>query len=200
MGLFDGGAKDRAMLHETLSRLGPTRVDRLSEALGWPSHRTVRTLKALSDGTRYDPTTGSVAPPTGGAAVRPATPSPAPAPPARQPEPTAAGTCRECHGRMTTTGHAGTSFCPHCGYLEDRTTLAGASSRAAPTAPRPPGSLEPRQVEELVAAWVTARPILCPNCRQVLHHLGVESYACPACGERVTFSDSGVASVTRAPA
>jgi len=54
------------------------------------------------------------------------------------------------------------------------------------------GGLDDRQAQEMFAAWVTARPIPCPRCHAPLNHRGVQSYACPACGEMVTFADAGV--------
>jgi uncharacterized Zn finger protein (UPF0148 family) len=197
VGLFDGGAKDRAQLSTALARLGPTDVAGLSAALNWAPNRTVRALRGLSDGTRYDPASGSVRPPEAPAPG----PSPAPRVPGTgAPEPAAPvilGVCPECDGKLTTTGAKGTVYCAECGFLEVREPPAPSNPRTTATAP---GGLDPRRAEELIAAWVTSQPILCPNCRQPLRHQGVESYTCPACGERVTFSETGVAAVPKSPA
>lgn len=197
MGLFDGGVRDRAQLMEELRRQGPTDVARLSEALHWPAHRTVRTLKGLGEGLRFDEGSGAVAP----RAAPSASGSPARAPPApprspvSAPAPVAPGNCPECHTRLTATGSAGTFFCAACGHLETPSVHPSAPRSAPASVTTKAGALDPRVAQELIAAWVTSQPIPCPNCRQTLRHHGVETYACPACGEQVTFGDSGVSAV-----
>ncbi len=198
MSLFDGGAKDRAQLQTALRSLGPTTVDRLSDALHWPPPRTVRTLRALTDGTRFDPTTGGILPPL--PAGSPAPPPPAPSAPAPGPAPALLlGPCPECGEKLSPTGRPGMYYCAECGFLEERHAPTAAPPPSAAPPSGAPGMLDPRQAQELIAAWVTSQPILCPQCRQPLHHQGVEAYSCPACGETVRFTDHGVAAVPRAP-
>jgi predicted RNA-binding Zn-ribbon protein involved in translation (DUF1610 family) len=209
MALFGGGARDRAQLVETLTSLGPsTSVQDLSAALAWPPRRTIRTLQSLAHSggqVAYDPSTGAVRaegiarsvltrsdpqPASGNAS----TPSPAIIEAGDVPRP---GPCPICRTPMSATGTPGNFYCSRCGNLETHSVPPPlGSSRAAPATGigvRREGGLDDRQAQELFAAWVTSQPIPCPRCRQPLAHRGVQTYACPACGERVTFADSGVA-------
>lgn len=196
MRLFDGGARDRAELLEALKRLGPTDVDRLSTTLQWPTQRTVRTLRGISGGVRFDPASGSVGPLAAeatGAPKAPAAPGTARAGPVSPagdlPVP---GACPECHGRLSATGTTGTFYCAACGHLETHESRAPAPVPARTEARGASGAIEPRVAQELIAAWVTSQPIPCPSCRTPLVHRGVQVYRCPACGEVIEFSDAGV--------
>lgn len=200
MALFGNGSRDRTELVRTLEALGPTSVDRLSQALAWPPRRTVRTLESLarsSAAVEYDASTGAVRP-----AVAPdprGTPAPAPAPEAPAPPEAGdrlrGGPCPSCHKPLKEAGTPGTFYCAECGTIETRAVNAPSPvpARSPPsTGVHRAGGLDDRQAQELFAAWVTAQPIHCPRCRQTLTHRGVQSYTCPACGEEVQFADTGV--------
>ena len=206
MPLFGEGAKDRTRLVQTLDALGPTSVDQLSQALAWPAHRTARALRSLARSGAaidYDVSTGIVRP------SRFAVPPPVPEPPAPAAAPVAAeagdlpraGLCTVCRSPLTAAGSPGTFYCGHCGNLETRGSAPARPSppTASPGGVRRAGGLDDRQAQELFAAWVTAQPIPCPRCRQTLAHRGMQTYACPACGEAVTFADTGVSVVPPSP-
>lgn len=202
MPLFGEGAKDRARLVQTLDALGPTSVEALSRALAWPEPRTARALRSLARSgaaISFDSDTGIVRP-LAGELPPAALATPGAPPPAAPVTPSAGdlprpGLCSACRQPMTATGTPGTFYCTHCGNLEAH--AATAVPRAADPAPTPggvhrEGGLDDRQAQELFAAWVTSRSIPCPRCRHALEHRGLQSYACPACGEKVSFSDAGV--------
>jgi predicted RNA-binding Zn-ribbon protein involved in translation (DUF1610 family) len=214
MPLFGGGSRDRAQLVRTLEHLGPTSVDQLSQALAWPPSRTTRALRSLARSgasISFDSVAGTVRPiaflpsapaqgPLPGAAVSPATP------PSGLPDAGALplpGNCTVCHHALSTTGTPGTFFCTQCGNLETRGSPTASAplpaSAPAPSGVHREGGVDDRQAQELFAAWVTGTPIACPRCRQPLNHRGVESYACPACGERVTFANTGGVQVLDPP-
>ncbi|HTT25765.1 MAG TPA: hypothetical protein VMH90_02225 [Thermoplasmata archaeon] len=214
MELFGGGARDRAQLVRTLETLGPTSVDRLSRALAWPPTRTTRALRSLARSgaaISFNAATGQVSPVASIASAPsvpeapPSPPDPAGGSPAELPDAGALpvpGTCTVCHQPLSTTGTPGTFYCLHCGNLETRGTPRPAPAppgAAAPSGVHREGGVDDRQAQELFAAWVTGTPIACPRCRQPLNHRGVESYACPACGERVTFANAGGVSVVDPP-
>lgn len=195
MGLFGGEARDRARVLATVPTTGSTTVDRLAAELKWPRDRTVRAVERLSAGSsglQYDPRSGTVRH-GGPAPASPAAPPSEAAAPAPAAAPGRPGLCPDCRTRLAPTGSPGTFYCPSCGTLESRSPVPPPAPAAA--APGPATGAGDRRTQELFAAWVTASPIPCPRCRQPLAHRGVESYACPACGERVTFGDDGVATV-----
>lgn len=79
-------------------------------------------------------------------------------------------------------------FCPNCRRLAGSPPTSPAPDRA----PVPPktGHSE-RRVQELLAAWVSAQPVPCPNCRTPLRHRGLGRLECPSCGESVDLGISG---------
>jgi predicted RNA-binding Zn-ribbon protein involved in translation (DUF1610 family) len=215
MPLFGGGARDRAQLVRTLETLGQTSVAQLSQALAWPPTRTTKALRSLARSgafITFDAATGAVGPFAGPPA--PASPPPTAASPASGPAVPPApsipdagalpigGPCTLCHQPLTATGTPGTFYCAHCGNLETfgtpRPTPASAAPTTGPGVQRE-GGVDDRRAQELFAAWVTGSPIACPRCHRPLDHRGVESYTCPACGERVSFTPVGRVSVAPAP-
>jgi predicted RNA-binding Zn-ribbon protein involved in translation (DUF1610 family) len=202
--LFGRPAKDRARLRATIEATnGPTDVARLAAELRWTPTRVRRALEEVdgaSDGIRYDRALGTVelAPPGGSSGAVPAVPpaSPAPATPVIEVPSTAPGACEDCRNPLSPTGTPGTFYCARCGTLVTRPGSVPTARGPGPSGAPPPrdggAGLDPQRSQELFAAWVTDQPIRCPNCRAPLSHKGVESYACPACGERVTFRDGGV--------
>ena len=196
---FGGPSRqDQEQVLSTLHSLGSTSVPGLAAALSWPERRTQRALEeALRDGSqpvRYDPVTRAVrwlAAPLPAAPPTPAAPRPAPVAPtsAVHELPAAWGAkarCPSCQTPLQPTGTGTGYFCPQCGRL----TSAGAARAAEPPPPPPLPNGPPtadRRSQELLAAWVTARPIPCPRCRTTLRHRGVAEYVCPACGHQVRF-------------
>ena len=196
MGLFDGSVRDQSELLARLNSLGPTDVERLSEALHWPARRTVRAIRSLArTGGQivYDASTGEVRaelddrrpklPPK--ESVRPTVPAPSPTLAGDLPSP---GLCPDCRTPLTAAGTPGTFYCSNCGNLETHPSPAPRAQRDAPRT----GSLDDRKAQELFAAWATSQPIPCPRCRRPLSHRGVQSYACPACGQLIRFAETGV--------
>ncbi len=185
--------------------------------------------EALREGTadvRYDPVTRAVRyvpPPAATAAAPPPTAPEAPAPVALPRSWTVAPRCTSCSTPLVPTGTGATLYCPSCGRLRSAPVARAAAAppvpqpatgNAAPPAvpapvPAPPRAVPPplpngppshdRRAQELLAAWVTARPIPCPRCRTTLRHRGVSEYACPACGETVRFEGGSVRVSTEAP-
>ncbi len=116
--------------------------------------------------------------------------------------------CPTCHVPLVASASASLNVCPQCGRLFSSLT-AGASAAPEPvsapppetvrtvveappaSATRPAPSLSDRRSQELLAAYVTAKPIPCPRCRTPLRHRGVSVYGCPTCGETVRFSANG---------
>jgi uncharacterized Zn finger protein (UPF0148 family) len=203
MGLFGGEARDRARVLAVVPTTGATNVDQLAAELRWPRDRAVRAVERLSAGSSgitYDPTSGAVqhaSPEARGPKEAPVA-SPQVPPPAISAESLRPGLCPDCRTPLTSAGSPGTFYCSSCGTLETRGSRVAAppGTARAPTPSSPSAAFAgDRRTQELFAAWVTSSPILCPRCRQPLSHRGVESYACPACGEKVTFGESGVSTV-----
>jgi predicted RNA-binding Zn-ribbon protein involved in translation (DUF1610 family) len=123
--------------------------------------------------------------------------------------------CPSCHVALTVSASVSLNVCPQCGRLfSSRTAGAGGTATDAATAPVPapatPASTGPtttvysdRKSQELLAAYVTSKPIPCPRCQTPLRHRGVSEYACPSCGETVRFgassSPGGSGASARAP-
>ncbi|MCI4366428.1 MAG: hypothetical protein L3K08_01620, partial [Thermoplasmata archaeon] len=141
----------------------------------------------------------------------PASPSAVPAPPPVRANPygipdagalPVPGTCTLCHQPLSATGTPGTFYCLHCGNLESRGMAASPAPvprAAGGSGVHREGGVDDRQAQELFAAWVVGTPIPCPRCRRPLDHRGLESYTCPACGERVTFANTGGVTVLEPP-
>ncbi len=186
--------------------------------------------EALREGpndVRYDPVTRAVrwVPPAAPPPAAPSNPSaPTAAPEVALPRSwTAAPRCASCSTPLAPTGTGTTLYCPSCGRLR-----SGPAARATPLpapAPRPSPGTGPaavsdppgprrgpppplpsgppshdRRAQELLAAWMTARPIPCPRCRTTLRHRGVAEYTCPACGEQVRFERTSPLPDASAPA
>jgi hypothetical protein len=212
MPLFGGGAKDRAQLVRTLETLGPTSVDQLSAALAWRPTRTTRALRSLARpgaAISFDAVAGIVRPAEAPGIVTPRE-SAATAAPATVNAPLSMpqagdlplpGACTVCHHPLSTTGTPGTFYCTHCGNLETKAPPPPAAPAASGSSSgvHREGGVDDRQAQEMFAAWVTATPIPCPRCRQPLNHRGVQSYTCPACGERVRFAQTGSVTVADPP-
>ncbi len=110
--------------------------------------------------------------------------------------------CPSCHVALAASSSPSLSVCPRCGRLFTPRTIA--TPHAPPRAPEssgtpapasPPPSVAPsgdRRSQELLAAYMTARPIPCPRCRTPLRHRGLSEYACGSCGEVVRFRADSV--------
>jgi predicted RNA-binding Zn-ribbon protein involved in translation (DUF1610 family) len=217
MSIFRRSDEELDRLRAAVRMLGSTTVPGLSLALGCRDHRTekllARELARPDTPLVYEPSRRMVrvlAPP----------PEPAPAPPSATLPPLPAlaprsrgasiglkGTtlkslCPSCHQPLLATGSGSLSVCPQCGRLA--AAKAANESPPAPAAPeatptpgvgyggsRPPTAQTDRRSQELFAAYVTSRPIPCPNCRTPLRHRGVSEYGCPRCGQLVRFPQSG---------
>lgn len=115
-------------------------------------------------------------------------------------------TCPTCKVPLESTGTGDSAYCPQCGRLTHapnlsttpapkptatltptpvRSTSSPALTNGAPTTP------VDRRSQELFAAWVTQSPIPCPKCRTPLKHRSFAQYACPRCGQVVSFSGQG---------
>ena len=172
-----------------------------------PSRRVVRWVPVTS-------ALWHVPPP--GAAAPPATAPPAPPPPVRPkvdlgpalnaPPPVMTGKglrseCPSCHVTLAASTSPSLSVCPRCGRLfspRSLPTVHSAESHDGPSAGPgvgPTASRTDRRSQELLAAYMSAKPIPCPRCRTALRHRGLSEYGCPSCGEVVRFrADSVVVS------
>ncbi|HEV2165635.1 MAG TPA: hypothetical protein VGS23_01450 [Thermoplasmata archaeon] len=97
--------------------------------------------------------------------------------------------CPKCHATMELLGDHVSLVCPRCGRLSlaPRSPVPSGPVSAVgdPPAGIPPG--RDRRSQEMLAAYVTARPIPCPRCRAPLRHSGVGTFRCSSCGEGVSF-------------
>ncbi len=227
--LFRPSEHDREALRSAVRTLRETSVVGLAAALSWRPRKVERLLveELTRPGTwmaydparrlvRWAPPTSVVwsAPPPGPAPVTPPPPRVDLGPTLGAPPPVVrAGAlraqCPSCHVPLVAAASPSFNVCPECGRLFTSRTATGAAPEAGgspPPAPSPGGPAAPygdRRSQELLAAYVTARPIPCPRCRTALRHRGVSEYACPSCGETVRFAPSGLvraSSPTAAPA
>jgi len=219
--LFRPSEHDRQALQSAVRSLRETSVAGLAAALSWRTRKVERLLvdELTRPGTMmaYDPARRVVrwAPPVSvvWSAPPPAPAEEAPVPPrtvdlgpalAAPPPVLRSGglraQCPSCHVALVASTSASLDVCPQCGRLYSSRTATGgrpeAERPAAPTAStgadRPPTTVySDRRSQELLAAYVTARPIPCPRCHTNLRHKGVSEYACPSCGETVRFGGSG---------
>lgn len=215
--LFGPSPEDRAHLVSAARSLRMTSIAGLSAALSWSERKTERVVRELvhrrEPGLLYDPIRRTVAVhvPHSAPAASSGTPRPGVADGPKleaPPLPTGVATrkwgggvsCPTCGGPMTPTGSGGTIYCPNCGRLTSAPSAVGTPATvAAPVAPSLPApaedaapSLGERKAQEMLAAWVTSKPIPCPKCRTPLRHRGVGVYGCPACGEIVKFHEGKV--------
>jgi predicted RNA-binding Zn-ribbon protein involved in translation (DUF1610 family) len=217
--LFRPSEHDRQALRGAVRSLRETTVAGLAAALSWRPRKVERLLvdELTRPGTlmAYDPARRVVrwappvsvvwaAPAPGAAASEPATARPTvdlgPALSAPPPVVRSGGLraqCPSCHVPLTSSASSSLNVCPQCGRLfSSRTAVGGEAGRSAaapPAEPARPSSTvySDRLSQELLAAYVTARPIPCPRCRTPLRHRGVSEYACPSCGETVRFGAGG---------
>jgi len=223
--LFRPTEHDRQALQSAVKSLRETTVAGLAAALSWRPRKVERLLvdELTRPGTlmAYDParrvvrwappvsTVWSAAPPT-------AAPSPPPRPqvdlgPALAAPPPVMRSgglkaqCPSCHVPLAASTSSSLNVCPQCGRLfSSRTATGSEGERTAPAAPtdestKPTTVYSDRLSQELLAAYVTARPIPCPRCRTHLRHRGVSEYACPSCGETVRFGAGGTPSAAPGP-
>jgi len=110
--------------------------------------------------------------------------------------------CPSCHVGLVASTSSSLNVCPQCGRLfSSRSASSSGREPGSGTAPSPPVEPAPsgssayneRRSQELLAAYVGARPIPCPRCRTPLRHRGLSEYACPSCGETVHFGSGGAA-------
>jgi uncharacterized Zn finger protein (UPF0148 family) len=103
------------------------------------------------------------------------------------------GTCPSCHVPLHPATNGAFAVCPRCGKLRSRRTLEASQGPAAGAAEPAPGETpvpplgEDRRHQEMLAAYVTSRPILCPRCHAPLKHRSLADYVCPSCGREVRF-------------
>jgi predicted RNA-binding Zn-ribbon protein involved in translation (DUF1610 family) len=221
--LFRPSEHDRQALQSAVRSLRETTVAGLAAALSWRTRKVERLLvdELTRPGTSmaYDPARRVVrwAPPVAvvwSAPAPPAEAAPAPRPAVDLGPPLAApppvlrsgglrSECPSCHIPLAPSTAASLNVCPQCGRLfSSRIATAFApeeertSSSAVPGEPTQPSTTiySERRAQELLAAYVTARPIPCPRCRTHLRHRGVSEYSCPSCGETVRFGAGGIAS------
>jgi predicted RNA-binding Zn-ribbon protein involved in translation (DUF1610 family) len=219
--LFRPSDHDRQALQSAVRSLHETTVAGLAAALSWRTRKVERLLvdELTRPGTQmaYDPARRVVrwAPPA--AVVWSAPPPPPTEDPAPRPRvdlgPTLAAPppvlrsgglraqCPSCHVPLAASTSSSLNVCPQCGRLFTSRTATGSGAEAergsptpnAPESSRPPTTVySERLSQELLAAYVTARPIPCPRCRTPLRHRGVSEYSCPSCGEAVRFGSNGV--------
>jgi predicted RNA-binding Zn-ribbon protein involved in translation (DUF1610 family) len=216
MSLFwHSSPEERGRVVRTLNELGPTTVPGLSAALSWPEKRTERLVRELAssgeggvvfyDATRRVEIPAAPAPSRADAAIPavplgPAGPGngpsavPAPSAPAVGPKWGGRSTCPGCSGTMEPTANGEALVCRECGRISNlpRSSRAppavGPSPIGAPSNGGPSSELADRRLQELFAAYVTSRPVICPKCKTPLRHQGLGMYGCPACGQVVRFS------------
>jgi predicted RNA-binding Zn-ribbon protein involved in translation (DUF1610 family) len=117
------------------------------------------------------------------------------------------GSCPSCHVALHPATNGAFAVCPRCGKLTSRRTLeatqgppAGAAERPANEG-TPPALGDDRRHQEMLAAYVTSRPILCPRCHAPLRHRSLAEYVCPGCGREVRFpSNQGAETAASPPA
>ncbi len=225
--LFRPSEHDREALRSTVRSLREASVAGLAAALSWRVRKVERLLveELTRAGTSmaYDPARRVVrwAPPVAVAWSHPppTLTSPTiseahadlgPALSAPPPVVRAGGLraeCPSCHLPLVAATSPSLSVCPQCGRLfasrtatgavESRSGVPAATSEAGAT---PAGSpYGERRSQELLAAYVTSRPIPCPRCKTPLRHRGVSQYVCPSCGETVSFGPTGVVPTTTTP-
>lgn len=112
--------------------------------------------------------------------------------------------CPSCHVPLAASTSPSLTVCPRCGRLfSPRNAPSAVADSARPEPSRtvsstttPPGPSSAthldRRSQELLAAYVTAKPIPCPRCRTALRHRGLSEYGCPKCGEAVRFHADSV--------
>jgi len=209
--------EERGYLVRTLNELGPTTVPGLSAALSWPEKRTERLVRELArtgeGGVVYHPESRRVEIPclsTPAASLPPMLPPSEPAGPPKGPTPLPAQespvvpprwsgptACPRCSAPMEPTAHAEALVCSRCGQLtgvrraSNAPVAAGSSPRAPAPASGPAGPIPERRLQELFAAYVSSRPVICPKCKTPFRHRGLGMYGCPACGQVVRFALDG---------
>lgn len=175
-----------------------------------PARRVVRWVPVASAVWHVPPPVPAPAPSTEAAAPPPpARPKVDLGPALSSPPPVVKGKglraqCPSCHVGLSASTSPSLSVCPRCGRLF--TSREGVSSSEPAPAPASrvvsPSSPAPgdRRSQELLAAYMTARPIPCPRCRTELRHRGLSEYGCPKCGEVVRFKAGTVTTSASAPA
>ena len=223
--LFRPSEHDRQALQSAVRSLRETTVAGLAAALSWRTRKVERLLvdELTRPGTlmAYDPARRVVrwAPPVSVVWATPPTGTAVPAAPPTQVDlgPTLAAPppvlrsgglraqCPSCHVALVASTSSSLDACPQCGRLfSSRAANSAEAARPAGTTPadasRPPTTVySDRRSQELLAAYVTARPIPCPRCRTHLRHRGVSEYSCPSCGETVRFGAGGAATSVPGP-
>jgi predicted RNA-binding Zn-ribbon protein involved in translation (DUF1610 family) len=213
--IFGRSGDEHERLCTTVRTLGVTSVPGLAAALSWRERKTERVLahELARPGTQivYEPSRRIVRwrrpppPPAAGPANPPtADPGPAAPEPTRLtrtlpgPSPVLRGTalktlCPSCRVPLLLTGSGMLAVCPECGRLSSEKVPELPTPPASPvtsTGPRGEESAGDRRSQELLAAYVSARPIPCPKCRTPLRHRAVAEYSCPSCGQSVRFPKS----------
>jgi predicted RNA-binding Zn-ribbon protein involved in translation (DUF1610 family) len=206
--LFGPSLEERARLVHALRALESTSIEGLAAALSWSPRRTERIVEQLArrgEGgvyyaprlrlVRYGPPpapAASPAPPPPEAVVGPAPPPPA-LPHSRGPAAAVAAalgatpaetsaSCPRCKTRMQPTVSGEALVCPACARLALAPTVGSAAAK-----PTEAGAAGDRRAQELLASYVTSRPLTCSRCRSPLRHEGVAAFRCPACGQSVRF-------------
>ncbi|HXQ48176.1 MAG TPA: hypothetical protein VN842_00135, partial [Thermoplasmata archaeon] len=114
--------------------------------------------------------------------------------------------CPRCAAPMEPTAHAEALVCSRCGQITgvrrpSSAPVAPATSSKAPApASGPAGPIPERRLQELFAAYVSSRPVICPKCKTPFRHRGLGMYGCPACGQVVRFAVDGPSGTPAAPA
>jgi predicted RNA-binding Zn-ribbon protein involved in translation (DUF1610 family) len=225
--LFRPSEHDRESLRATVRSLRETTVAGLAAALSWRVRKVERLLveELTRPGTSmaYDPArrvvrwTSPIAvawshppPSLGGDSADERGVDLGPALSAPPPVVRSGGLraeCPSCHLPLVGSTSPSLSVCPQCGRLFASRTATGATEprpepRASSPASAATSNASPygdRRSQELLAAYVTARPIPCPRCKTHLRHRGVSEYVCPSCGETVRFGPTGVAPAGPSP-
>jgi hypothetical protein len=213
--LWHSSREERGHLVRTLYELGPTTIPGLSAALSWPEKRTERLVRELARSgeggvvfyaasRRVEIPRPEPAPPrTDEPPAAPHGPEepgpsslPTPDPPVISSKWSGQSICPECSGTMEPTAHSEALVCRDCGSISSvprstRGPVSGSSSSAGTTTAGSGGALGDRRLQELFAAYVTSRPVLCPKCKTPLRHRGLGLYGCPGCGQAVQFTSGG---------